>query len=205
MSGKPTHPLEARDPGQTITEPMTGLEAAATSVDSSATYAEPMRFGGGDVEEVVQRHFAQIEHWAVDNQRDARIDLVRFWAFKLPAILGATATSALEASGLGRAVLYVGVISAICVAVDAIFPGGRLYNVHIRAFNELRLLGTMFATEWDRIRLEVPDASSQARANAAVRLLERIQKERQRIGNYIADGEAILGRGGDSGGRTQAR
>ena len=193
----------------TLATPTAAPGAEAALVDNSATIATPSMFGddGAATEEVVQKHLRQLEEWAQANRRDARYDQFRFWAFKIPALLGATSTAAFEAVGLGKVVIFIGVISAVCVGIDGLFPGGRLYNVHTRAWNDLRLLSTLLATEWDRIKLEHPDGTSRERVDAAIKLLERIQREREHIGTYIAEGEASLGRGGSDSTsfRTRAR
>ncbi len=151
-----------------------------------------------NLNDVVQEQLDILETWTKDNLRAARRDALRFWALKIPAILSSVSVAALEAFGFGPAVIVLGAVTALCVAIDGMFPGGRLFNVHKRAGNELRRLQHDVVLKWRQAQL-----GSKKFLTAAVKaILEHVQEERGRIDKYVTDAESSLGedrKSGDSG------
>lgn len=147
--------------------------------------------GKPDLDGIINEQLKILEEYAGYNLGQAKKDRLRFWAFKLPALLCAASTAAFEALGTGSAVIVLGVISAICIGIDAAWPGGMLHDVHLRAARETRRLQQTVLTEWRKAYLQSPKSSKSLQATAS-ELLSTIQKERQRIDKYVTDAEASL-------------
>ncbi|OYW75024.1 MAG: hypothetical protein B7Z37_15270 [Verrucomicrobia bacterium 12-59-8] len=134
---------------------------------------------------------SQIQNWARTNKEDAQRDRLHFWMLKTPAILGGLGASALESFGYGTAVIILGFVTAVCVAIDGLHPRGRLFNVHKRAANELLTLQDSLATKWNQVKLQTSDSNKERKLMAT--MIEEIQREKQRISQYITNAEASLG------------
>lgn len=148
--------------------------------------------GGPTADAVIKQQLESLNQWAIANERDATKDRRRFWFFKLPAILCAASTAALETLGLGQVVVILGVISAICIAIDAIYPGGLLYNTHRRAANDIFQLREKVKTDWDKVLLAYPDSNAPERNKEAQDILTALEEKKQRIHEYITVAEASL-------------
>ena len=98
--------------------------------------------------------------------------------------------TALESFGYGNVVIVLGVVSALCIGIDAAFPGGQLYNVHKRAANEARRLQHDVITKWRQVQFD----ESRSINGAVKTILDGVQSERTRIDKYITDAEASLGK-----------
>ncbi|MDK9704788.1 MAG: hypothetical protein OEL20_16800 [Sulfuritalea sp.] len=122
-------------------------------------------------EEIVKEHLSDLAKWALDNNRDARNDAIRYWLFKFPAIVCAASTAALESFGYGSAVSIFGVIATICIAIDAAFPGGLLHNTHRQAANEISLLRDKVKIEWDSTVIQYRDVKVPERIAAVQAIL----------------------------------
>jgi hypothetical protein len=146
---------------------------------------------GPDPSDVVQEQLDILEEWTVENLQLARRDAIRFWALKLPAIVSSASVAALEASGYGQVVIVLGVVTALCIAIDGLFPGGQLHNIHKRAACETRRLQQDTIIRWRRAQLDSDSSQSLAKVGQAV--LTSIQKERTRIDKYVTDAESSLG------------
>jgi hypothetical protein len=97
--------------------------------------------------------------------------------------------AALEAFSYGTDVIVLGAITALCVAIDGVFPGGQLHNVDKWARNEIRRLQQDVISQWRQAQL-----GSKKSSPAAVKaILERVRQECARIDKYITDMEASLG------------
>ncbi|MBI3127063.1 MAG: hypothetical protein HYZ11_05630 [Candidatus Tectomicrobia bacterium] len=166
-------------------------------------------FGGGgggggkpqSDEERIRKHLAHLSDWARRNNRDARWDFVRFWGFKLPAIASSAVSAASATVGASEQLVGVlALVAGICVAIDGLWPGGMLHNVHRRAVHDIRRLMSTAETEIDKISLQQREGSPE-RAAAFVEVLNKIDAERGRIGEYLANAEASLGITKESGGK----
>jgi len=157
--------------------------------DNMAAAAPPVQPSGNDA---IIEAMTYLEEWALANKKDYEDDRVRFWSLKLPAIVCAATISGLEGLGFHAAVSILGVVSAICVAVDAVMPRGLLYNVHRRAFNELRNVNANIRNQWNIAKVKTEDDPSARRA-AVIAILDYSQRERERINKYLTDAEASLG------------
>ena len=136
-------------------------------------------------EEVLADYLAELEQWAVDNRRDARRDAWAFWALKVPAIISSASAGVWAHLGWITVAIISGAVASFCVAVDGIYPHGRLRNVHLRAFFDIR---TLAGDVTSRFR------STEGQPDDAVRkIIRESQSEQQRIAAYIRDAEAALG------------
>jgi hypothetical protein len=142
-----------------------------------------------DLDDIIQEQVDVLEAWVKHNADQAKRDFMRFWAFKIPAISCSVSVAAFESLGFGVVVIVLGVISAFCVGIDALFPGGRLHNVHKRAANEARRLQHDAIARWRKAQL----GKDSERRQAVSTILDFIQKERSRIDKYLTDAEASLG------------
>jgi hypothetical protein len=139
---------------------------------------------------IVQEQLDYLESWTNINLAEARKDWWRFWAFKIPALISSVSITALESFGYGDVVIVLGVVSALCIGIDAAFPGGQLYNVHKRAANEARRLQHDVITKWRQVQFD----ESRSVNGAVKNILDEIQNERTRIDKYITDSESSLGK-----------
>lgn len=139
------------------------------------------------VRAAVEQELSEIADWASRNARDATRDQAAFWSLKAPAIVCSACSAAFEALGWGVPVIVMGLISAICVAVDGAYPRGRLHNAHKRASHDLHQLhhDVRSAFTQSRLRGEDPDV--------AVDILEMARMRRSAVTNYLRAAEASLG------------
>ena len=182
----PTGFLDSIVSSQKIDVRHEGAAGALASPQSDKNSTSP-DFGA----EIIQEEVQQVQRWARANNRDARRDRIHFWMLKIPAILGGLGASALDAFGYGPVVIILGFVTAACVAIDGLYPRGRLFNVHRRAANELFSLQDQLATKRNAIRLQTPDIVRQRELLSS--LLVEIEKEKRRISQYLTVAEASLG------------
>jgi hypothetical protein len=171
----------ASSPSKPIPESKTPRDADSSQQDAPAA---PV-----DLDDIIQEQLDVLELWVNHNTDQAKRDFIRFWAFKTPAIACSVSVAAFESLKFGVVVIVLGVISAFCVGIDALFPGGRLHNVHKRAANEARRLQHDAIGRWRKAQLG-KDADKR---HAVSTILDFIQKERSRIDKYLTDAEASLG------------
>jgi hypothetical protein len=139
---------------------------------------------------IIQEQLDYLESWTNINLSEARKDWWRFWVFKLPALISTVSITAFESFGYGKVVIILGVVSALCVGIDAAFPGGQLYNVHKQAANEARRLQHDILTKWRQVQFDESRS-----INGAIKIImEEVQSERTRIDKYVTDAEASLGK-----------
>ncbi len=139
---------------------------------------------------IIQEQLDYLESWTKLNLAEARKDWWRFWIFKIPALISTVSITAFESFGYGNVVIILGVVSALCVGIDAAFPGGQLHNVHKRAANEARRIQHDVITKWRQVQFD----ESRSINGAVKTILDEIQNERTRIDKYVTDAEASLGK-----------
>ena len=140
-------------------------------------------------EDFIQNQLDVLEEWIGRNSKMARRDSIRYWIFKIPAIICTVSVTAFEVFGYGQVNVVLGVVAAFCVAVDAAFPGGQLHNAHKRAANEARRLQHNAIGKWQKAQLD----TNVSLEEAARTIIDYIQRERTRIDKYVTDAEASLG------------
>jgi hypothetical protein len=129
-----------------------------------------------------------LETWAQDNKRDAKLDTFRFWMLKTPAILVSASSGIFAHFKLDAVAVITGAIASLCVLIDALNPGGALRNVHLRAFHDLRRLEETMTSNW-----KVGDLRDENRDLLAATIIEAAKKEKDRIAADIRNAETSLG------------
>lgn len=76
----------------------------------------------------LKEELALLREWQASNAKEARCDKVNFWALKLMAIVTSASSGFISYLGLDNINLILGVIAAICIAVDGLRPRGNLYR-----------------------------------------------------------------------------
>lgn len=151
----------------------------------SAPYPKSRGIVQKSAEESLADYLAELEQWAGENWRDARRDAWAFWALKVPAIISSASAGVWAHLGWTTVTVISGAVASFCVAVDGIYPRGRLRNIHLRALSDIRALASDLTSKF---------RSSEGQPDDVVRqIIRESQSERQRIANYIRDAEAALG------------
>src|SRR5882757_6331441 len=95
----------------------------------------------------LQEQLTNLETWAQSNRRDSKLDAIKFWSLKIPAIVVAAGSGVSAYYELKGLAVIAGAVASLCVLIDALNPGGALRNAHLRAFNELRILQERMKSE----------------------------------------------------------
>ena len=119
---------------------------------------------------------SELDTWATLNERDVRRDTIRFWAFKLPAIVSSASAGVLALEHLGTIAAILAAIASACVLIDAVNPGGQLRNAHLRAVFDLRELEYDVVNNW-----RIGSLKGTAPGQLAAETLEAARRVRERI------------------------
>jgi hypothetical protein len=144
---------------------------------------------GFSPDKAVAEQLAALEAWAETNEKDALAGVARFWLLKGPAFVCAVAASATESFGQGRAVIVLGAVAALAIAVDAAWTGPSV-QVNRRAIHDIRGLQNAVKLKWDKVRISYPDPKDPARSSEALSILDAIQTKRDDITRYLASPQA---------------
>jgi len=158
-------------------------ETESTSAAPEVRHEIPMRHRAP---EELQKEIRYIIKWAAANQQSATIDQLAYFSLKIPAFL-----AALSHSLSLPVVSVVDAIAAFCIALDAVWPRGRLYNAHKRAANELLELQQWVDTEISRIETTVQTEAQKKKEYHQV--FTQLNAKRARISEAITQAEASLG------------
>jgi hypothetical protein len=158
------------------------LTPAEASVFDPLAHSAPVGFSP---DKAVSDQLAALESWAQTNERDALAGVTRFWLLKGPAFVCAVAASAAQSFDQGRAVIVLGAIAALAIAVDAAWSGPAV-QVNRRAIHDIRSLQNAIKLKWDKVRISHPDAKDPARSSEALAILDAIQGKRDEISRYLA-------------------
>jgi hypothetical protein len=140
---------------------------------------------GFSPDKAVTEQLAALENWAQTNERDAAASVTRFWLLKGPAFVCAVAASAAESFGQGRAVIILGAVAALAIAIDAAWSGPAV-QMNRRAIHDIRSLQNAIKLKWDKVRISHPDPKDPARSAEALAILDTIQSRRDEIARYLA-------------------
>lgn len=140
------------------------------------------------IPQFLKDQLTEIEYWAVDNEKDARVDAIRFWVLKIPAIVVSASSGVFAHFDMPLITLIAGSVASLCVLVDGLNPGGMLRNVHLRVFHDLRNLQQDIGAQW---RVGILDGKDKNKL--AAEIIRGIQTERKRIADYLCDAETKLG------------
>jgi hypothetical protein len=135
----------------------------------------------------LQEQLRGLETWALANRRDSKLDAIKFWSLKIPAIVVAAGSGVSGYYELKGLAVIAGAVASLCVLIDALNPGGALRNAHLRAFNELRILQERMKSQWQVGFLRHQDSDS-----LAAWIIEGAKKEKNRINDAITIAETSL-------------
>lgn len=138
----------------------------------------------------LKEELALLREWQASNAKEAHWDKVNFWALKLTAIVSSASSGFLGYFGWDKMNLILGVIAAICVAVDGLRPRGMLYKVHHQSSYDIRQLQELLETKWQTGCLR-----NEKQEDLIASILEEVFAEKKRIINYLRDIESALGSG----------
>lgn len=186
MNGAPPPPPRFPD-RKRITAPgyKRGFEATPAGIPVPATDSEDAQTAMPDA---LRDEFRTIEQWAQANRKDALHDALRFWSLKVPAIIVSTMTGVLAYYKQSGLAVIAGAIGSFCVLMDGLNPGGALRNVHLKAFNELRMLQNNMKSRWN-----VGLLNEETKNRLAVTIIQIAVKEKERINGYVTAADTSLG------------
>jgi hypothetical protein len=144
---------------------------------------------GFSPDKAVAEQLAALDNWALANDSDTRRAAMRFWLLKGPAFVCAVAASAAESYGQGRAVIALGAVAALAIAIDAAWSGPAT-QVNKRAIQDIRNLQNAVKLKWDKVRISHPDPKDASRSSEALAILDTIQARREEIARYLASPQA---------------
>jgi len=138
-------------------------------------------------EAAIDEQIADLEAWVRANLAGESRDLVRFWALRGVALLGAVGAAAAGALLIPIGSVACGSVAAIAIAVDAAWPTNADRKARQRAIHDLRELQHTLKLKWDKVRLAYPDPQTPKRIAHALALLDAVQAKREEIGKYLGD------------------
>jgi hypothetical protein len=95
-------------------------------------------------------YLQQLKDWSDANAKDARRDAIKFWSFKIPAIVVATGSGLIASLHWPALVSAVtGLIGGFCVTLDGIVRPGAMLKTHQRAVFDLGILSNSMKRQWD--------------------------------------------------------
>jgi hypothetical protein len=149
--------------------------------------------GAFSPDDAIDEQIADLERWALANERRERSENIRFWALRGTAFAGAALAAIEGFLGYGRAAGVLAGVAALFVAIDAAWPGTNPRNPYRRAVHDLRSLQNSIRLKWDKVRLAYPNPTGARRVANALALLDAIQAKREDIGRYLGSAEASPG------------
>jgi hypothetical protein len=133
----------------------------------------------------MRQYIQGLESWALANKKDAQRDSLKFWSFKVPAIIAASVSGILGSLHLHPAIpILIGVVGGICVAFDGIVHPGKMRGFHIRALHDLRALENSIENQWNIASLRHINSNK-----LAAEMLESAGKKFAEIAEYLKYGE----------------
>jgi hypothetical protein len=144
-------------------------------------------------DDAIDAQIADLERWALANERRERNESVRFWILRGTAFVSAVLAAIAGPFEFHRAAIVLAGIAALFVAIDAAWPGASLRNPYRRAVYDLRSLQNTIRLKWDKVRLAYPNPNGARRVANALALLDAIQNKREDIGKYLGSAEASPG------------
>jgi hypothetical protein len=168
-------------------------ELPTPSQDLELINTEGMKPGAFSPEVAIDAQIGDLERWALANLQRDRQQLIRFWLLKGLAFIGSVVAVVLAALGHEWVVVGFGILSALCVAIDAAWPVSSFRNAHQRAVQDLRELENLLMLKWEKVKLAHPDPKATQRIAHALQLLDEIQAKREEIGKYLGSVEASPG------------
>ena len=153
----------------------------------------PFPPGAFSPDDAIDEQIADLERWAIANERREHVEKLRFWILRGTSFLSAVLAAIAVQFAHDRAAAVLAGIAALFVAIDAAWPGSSLRNPYPRAVYDLRSLQGTVKLKWDKVRLAYPNATGARRVANALALLDAIQAKREDIGRYLGSAEASPG------------
>lgn len=140
-------------------------------------------------EESLDEQIRDLEAWARAIVRRNISDSARFWILRGLAFCAAALAATAALQEMTIAVVTLSALSALCIALEAGWPGASVRNVHRRAIHDLRAVQGTVKLRWHKVLLAHPDPSSRKRVAYALELLELIHSKREEVGKYLGSAE----------------
>jgi len=150
----------------------------------------PFPPGAFSPDDAIDEQIADLERWAVANEKREHVESIRFWALRGTAFTSAVAAAICGAFDVGRVGVVLAGIAALFIAIDSAGPLSSLRNPYRRAVYDLRSLQGTIKLKWDKVRLAYPNPTGARRVANALALLDAVQAKREDIGRYLGSAEA---------------
>ncbi len=176
----------------------TGLSSPSIPADPRSPVADPdadLPFppGAFSPDDAIDEQIADLERWAVANERREHAEGLRFWILRGTAFGSAVLAAVSVQFGFSRVSAIAAGVAAAFIAIDSAWPGASGRNPYRRAVYDLRALQGTIKLKWDKVRLAYPNATGARRVANALALLDAIQAKREDIGRYLGSAEASPG------------
>jgi hypothetical protein len=174
-------------------KPANGVPADPKLPQAEADEEVSFPMGAFSPDEAIDEQIAELEQWALANERRERGESRRFWIRRGTAFLSAVLAAVAAPLGFGRAGIAWAGLAALFIAIDSAWPGTTLRNPYRRAVYDLRTLQNTIKLRWSKVRLAYPNPTGARRVANALALLDAIQSKREDIGRYLGSAEASPG------------
>jgi hypothetical protein len=199
LSDVPLPPVpRAEAAGRSDLPPRAGLSSPSIPADprtavSDADIEVPFPPGAFSPDDAIDEQIADLERWAVANERREQAEGLRFWILRGMAFVSAVLAAVMVQFAFTRASAIAAGVAAAFIAIDSAWPGSSGRNPYRRAVYDLRALQGTIKLKWDKVRLAYPNATGARRVANALALLDAIQAKREDIGRYLGSAEASPG------------
>ena len=190
-----SEPIEKVDLAVPMDDPRSGVKVAPPAPSTVYSYRPKSlaSTASSRADEALINQIETLVDWGKQNRREARNDKIKYWCFKLPALVCATGSSVLEWHNFHGMVVILSAVAALCIAIDSALPRSHLHNVRKRAEHDLLRLANEMAIERDKINSSHPPLDDSQLSDRVHSLLDKITAERARVSTYLKEAEAALG------------
>jgi hypothetical protein len=157
--------------------------------ESSISWIAQAARGDFSPDKAVNDQLATLDTWATTTEEQATQARARFWFLKGPAFTCAVGAPVFESFGYGHAVIVLGALAAIAIAVDAAWSGPTNPLLE-RAIRDIRNLQNTVKLRWDKVRIAHPEPKDPARTEEALAILDAVEATRDEISKYLANPQA---------------
>ena len=174
-----------------LSQPSIPAAAPPPVIDGEAEVPFPP--GAFSPDDAIDEQIADLERWAVANERREQSESLRFWILRGVAFASAVLAAVSVQFNFPRVSAIAAGLAAAFIAIDSAWPGASGRNPYRRAVYDLRALQGTIKLKWDKVRLAYPNATGARRVANALALLDAIQAKREDIGRYLGSAEASPG------------
>ena len=121
------------------------------------------------------------------NQRDAKDDLLKFWALKVPAIAASTCAGLFVHFELNTISVIASTLGSVFIVLDGLLRPGMLRKVHVRALYDLRDLQSEVTRQWQIGCFQKKDENE-----LAAEILSKALEKRSQIQAYLSAAESSV-------------